>query len=161
MKTTNLAAPANPLVPNGTFFVELIIFLIVLFVMWRYILPPILTAMQERADRVRRTAEERQEAMDKLAAAEQRYSEALAGARAEAGEIRGEARTEGQRVLSELRGQAEQEANAIRERGAAELAWQRERAMRELQPHVNGLAAALAGRIVGADVPEATSRGEA
>jgi F-type H+-transporting ATPase subunit b len=94
MRTTNLAAAANPLLPNGTFFVELIIFGIVLFVMWRFVVPPITRAMQERADRVARTAQEQEAAAAKLAEAEARYEAALADARKQAGEIRAEARAE-------------------------------------------------------------------
>ncbi|HEX3791281.1 MAG TPA: F0F1 ATP synthase subunit B [Pseudonocardiaceae bacterium] len=153
MNTSILAAaPANPLLPNGTFFVELIIFVIVLVVMWRFIVPPILRAMQERADRVQKTADERQEATEKLAAAEQRYDEALAEARKEAGGIRLEARTEGQHVLDELRGQAQQEVDGVRRRGEEELAEQRERALRELQGHIGELSVSLASKVVGADL---------
>ncbi len=39
MRTTNLAS--NFLVPNGTFFAELVAFLLALFVIWKWILPRI------------------------------------------------------------------------------------------------------------------------
>jgi F-type H+-transporting ATPase subunit b len=153
MSTTDLAAANNPLLPNGTFFVELIIFVIVLFVMWRFIVPPITKALQDRADRVARTAQERQEATDKLAAAEARFEEALTAARREAGDIRAEARAEGQRVIDELRGQAGEEADNARRRTEADLAEQRERALRELQGHIGSLSTTLAGRVVGVELP--------
>lgn len=152
MQTTNLAAAPNPLLPNGTFIVELVIFLIVLFVMWRFVVPPITQAMQERADRVARTAQERQEAARKLVDAQARYEEALKEARAKAGDIRVEARTEGQRILDELRAQASTEVDGIRRQHEAELAAQRETALRELQGHVGPLAVTLASRIVGTDL---------
>lgn len=152
MRTQYLAASTNPLLPDGTFIVELLIFIVVLIIMWRAILPPILKALQERADRVTKTAEQRQEATDKLAAAEARYEEALKDARKEAGDIRGEARVEGQQTLDEVRTQANTEVAAIRRRADEELAEQRERAMRELHGHIGELGVALAGRIVGEDV---------
>jgi F-type H+-transporting ATPase subunit b len=151
MHTTNLAS-TNPLLPNGTFFVELIIFVIVLFVMWRFIVPPIVKAMQDRADRVAKTAQERHEATQKLAEAEARYEEALKEARTKAGDIRAEARAEGQKVIDELRAQVEQEVGAVRTRTEAELATQRETALRELQGHIGPLSVTLASRVVGADV---------
>jgi F-type H+-transporting ATPase subunit b len=152
-RMTNLAAaPPNPLLPNGTFFVELIIFVIVLVIMWRFVVPPITKAMQDRADRVAETAKERQEATDKLAEAEARYDEALTDARRKAGDIRGEARTEGQRVLDELRTQATEEADGIRARSEAEMADQRERALRELQGHIGPLSTSLASRVVGTEL---------
>jgi F-type H+-transporting ATPase subunit b len=153
MSTTNLAAANNPLLPNGTFFVELIIFVIVLIVMWRFIVPPIVKALQDRADRVARTAQERQEATEKLAAAETRYEEALTAARREAGEIRAEARADGQRTIDELRGRVNEEVDGIRRQSEADLAEQRERALRELQGHIGSLSTALAGRVVGVELP--------
>lgn len=149
---TNVAEATNPLLPNGTFFAELIIFLLVLWFMWRVVVPPITKALNDRAERVARTARERQEATAKLAEAEQRYDSALAGARREAGNIRGEARVEGQRTLDQLRAQANDEVNAIRRRAEADLTAQRQRALRELQGDIGSLSASLASRVVGADV---------
>ncbi|HEX5401080.1 MAG TPA: F0F1 ATP synthase subunit B [Pseudonocardiaceae bacterium] len=149
---TNLAAPANPLLPNGTFFAELIIFVVVLIIMWRFIVPPIVKALQDRADRVAETAKERQEATEKLAEADARYDAALTDARRKAGDIRAEARAEGQRVLSGLRTQATEEADGIRARSEADMAEQRERALRELQGHIGPLSTALAGRVIGTDL---------
>ncbi len=150
--TTNLAAANNPLLPNGTFFAELIIFVIVLLIMWRFIVPPISKALQERADRVAKTAQERQEAMRKLAEADKRHDDALADARRKAGDIRGEARVEGQQLQDELRAQVQAEVDTARQRTEAELAEQRERALRELQGDIGSLSTALAGRIVGTEV---------
>lgn len=149
---TNLAASANPLLPNGTFFAELIIFVLVLWFTWRVIVPPITRALDERAERVARTARERQEATAKLAEAEERYDSALAGARRQAGAIRGEARVEGQRALDELRAQANDEVAVIRRRAEADLTEQRQRALRELQGDIGNLSVTLASRVVGADV---------
>jgi F-type H+-transporting ATPase subunit b len=152
--TTNLAAaPNNPLLPNGTFFVELIIFVIVLWIMWRFIVPPVVKAMQDRADRVALTAKQRQEAIDKLAEADARYRGSLAEARKQAGDIRDEARIDGQRVLDELRAQATEQADAIRARSKADLAAQREVVLRELHGHIGELSTALADRVVGAPLP--------
>jgi F-type H+-transporting ATPase subunit b len=156
MHTTDLAA-GNLLLPNGTFVVELIIFLIVLFVMWRFVVPPIVKAMQERADRVATTAKEQEAATARLAEAETRYETELAEARKKAGDIRAESRAEGQRALAELRAQATEEVEAVRRRGDAEMSAQRERALRELQGHIGELSIALASRIVGAELP-ATGR---
>ena len=149
---TPLAASNIFLIPNGTFFVELIIFVIVLLVLGWYVAPAVGKALRDREEMVRREAEESQQAKEKLAAAEQRFTEALAEARAESGRIKDTARAEGQQTLDELRGQANQEAAEVSRRAGEELAAQREQALRELQPHVRELAATLAGRVVGEDV---------
>lgn len=153
MKTIDLAATtSNFLIPNGTFFVELVIFVIVLLVLGWYVAPAVAKALKEREEMVARQAEESQEAADKLAAAETRYAEALGEARTESGRIREAARAEGQSALDELREQARAEADRIAQRGGEELSAQRVRALRELQTHVGDLSVTLAGRVVGDDL---------
>ena len=46
-------ATSNFLVPNGTFFVELVAFIIVLGVVGRYVLPPLNVALEARAEKIR------------------------------------------------------------------------------------------------------------
>jgi F-type H+-transporting ATPase subunit b len=155
----NLAAGSNIfLFPNGTFFVELIIFVIVLLVMGWYVAPAVGKALREREEMVHREAKESQAAQEKLTAAEQRFAEALAEARSESARIRDNARAEGQQHLDELRERASQEATELSRQASEALAAQREQAMRELQPHVRELASTLAGRVVGTDIPVSEGR---
>jgi F-type H+-transporting ATPase subunit b len=83
--TRVLAAEENSnfLVPNATFFVELLLFLIILFIFARFIVPPLSRAMAEREQMIRRAAEDRDEAGRKLQEAEERYQAALAEAHKE------------------------------------------------------------------------------
>ncbi len=148
MTTTDLAASNNILLPNGTFFVELIIFLVMLFVISRFVYPPLRDALQKREDTIRQTAEDSQNATKKLAAAQERYQKSLAEARTESSKVREEARAEGTKVLNEFREQAHQEINLIQQRGAADLAVQRAQAVRELRGHVGEFATTLASRVV-------------
>ncbi|HEX7661437.1 MAG TPA: F0F1 ATP synthase subunit B [Pseudonocardiaceae bacterium] len=158
MKTTDLAASNNILLPNATIIVELVIFLILLAVMWRWVVPPILKAMQDRDDMVRRQAEETQQATDKLAAAEMRFQDALTEARGRSSNIRDEARAEGQQYLDELRTQAQSEVAGISARAAADLAAQRAATLDNLRPHVGELAVSLANRVLGEELPAGTAR---
>ncbi|MGD9525485.1 F0F1 ATP synthase subunit B [Pseudonocardia sp.] len=150
------AAPAesgggdsNFLLPNGTFFVELLIFAIVFLVFRRWIVPPLAKAMKERDDMIRKQAEDREESARRLRQAEQRYQEALAEARGEAARIRDEARADAQRIRDEMREQADQEVARIHADGERQLAAQREQAVAELRGEIGGLADDLAARIVG------------
>ncbi|MBV9160038.1 MAG: F0F1 ATP synthase subunit B [Pseudonocardiales bacterium] len=146
------------LIPNATFFVELVIFLVVLGVIWRYVVPPVKRAMGERQEMVRRQIQESQQASKRLAEAQARYSEALAQARVEAAKIREAARADAQEIKDEMRQQAEQEVARIRERGAEQLATQREQVVRELRGELGKLAVTLAGRIVGESVADDARR---
>jgi F-type H+-transporting ATPase subunit b len=137
------------LIPNGTFWVELLIFLIVFGVIWRYVVPPVKKAMTERQEMVRRQIEEAREAREKLDAADAKYREVLSEARTEAAKIRDEARAEAGKIKAELREQAEREVALVRQRGEEQLATQREQVVRELRGEIGQLAVELAGRIVG------------
>jgi F-type H+-transporting ATPase subunit b len=146
------------LIPNATFFVELVIFLIVLGVIWRYVAPPVKRAMGERQEMIRQQIQESQQASKRLAEAQARYSEALAQARVEAAKIRETARADAQEIKDEMRQQADQEVARIRERGAEQLATQREQIVRELRGELGNLAVTLAGRIVGESVADDARR---
>jgi F-type H+-transporting ATPase subunit b len=142
----------NFLLPNATIFVEIIIFAVALWIIWRYIVPPIRDAMRERNEMVQRSLDESRSAEEKFRQSEERYEQALAEARSEAARIRESARADGQRALDELRGRASGEVAELRQRGAEQLAAQREQVIGDLEPHVRELAVALAGRVVGENV---------
>ena len=158
MATKELAAGNIFLLPNGTFFIELIIFLIVLFVFWKFILPPLQKSVDDRDAKVRKTAEDSQQAEEKLKAAQAKYADALADARGESSRLREEARTEGSTLLNELREQAHQEADAVGQRAGEQMAAQRAQAVRELHGQVGEFSIALAGRVLGTPLPQDPNR---
>src|SRR5262249_13938953 len=162
MSSHFLAAPEGGgdlfLIPNATFFVELVIFLVVLGVLWRYAVPPVKRAMDERQAMVRRQIEESQRASKRLTEAEARYSQALNEARVEAAKIRETARAEAKEIKHETRQQAEQEVARSRQRGEEQLTTQREAVVRELRGEIGKLAVTLAGRIVGESVADDARR---
>src|SRR6201986_2342951 len=92
---------SNFLVPNGTFFVVLIIFLIVLGVIGKWVVPPVSKVLAEREAMLAKTAADNKKSAEQVAAAQADYDKAMAGARGEASAIRDEARTEGRKVVDE------------------------------------------------------------
>jgi F-type H+-transporting ATPase subunit b len=154
--TRLLAAEENSnfLVPNATIFVELLLFLIILFIFSRFIIPPLTKAMREREEMNRKQAEEREEATRRLQEAEERYQAALAEARKEATAIRDEARAEAQRIRDEMRAETDREVARIREQGEQQLAQQRQQVLEELRGDIGGLSTQLAGRILGTPMGE-------
>lgn len=153
MSDTILAEEQNNfLLPNGTFFAVLIIFLIVLGILWRFVVPPIQQAMAERHERVRKQRDEAERASQRFAEADQRYREALSEARNESSQIRDEARSEGNRIIEELREQANAEVAQTREHAEQQLAQQRRQVGNELREAVGELSTKLASHVVGTDV---------
>src|SRR6478672_5557531 len=94
---------SNFLIPNGTFFFVLLIFLIVLGVIAKWVVPPVGTVLAAREAMLAKTAADAKQAADQLAAAQADSHEVMAGARGEASAIRDEARTEGRAVVDESR----------------------------------------------------------
>src|SRR5688500_2385373 len=86
---------SNFLVPNGTFIVELIAFGIMLFILGRYVVPPINRAMTARQDAIRQQFNELDEAKSEAKQAEEEFRAQIADARHEAARIREDAREQG------------------------------------------------------------------
>lgn len=154
MRTTVLAASNNFLLPNGTFIAELIAFLIILFVLWRYVVPPLSKSLQQRQDMVQKQVEDAEEAKRQLKAAQERFDQALAEARTEAAKIRDSARADAERIREELREQANAEVERIRQRGQEQLDTQREQVVRQLRGELGGLAVQLAEQLVGQELAD-------
>src|ERR1700749_2587406 len=97
-------AEGNFLIPNGTFFVELIIFLIVLGVIGTFVVPPIAKVLKERDNTVTKTAADNKKSAEQFAAAQEDYEKALSAARVTASAARAQARAQGPQGLADERG---------------------------------------------------------
>ena len=143
---------SNFLIPNGTFFVVLIIFLIVLGVIAKWVVPPVSKVLDEREAMLAKTAADNRKSAEQVAAAQADYDQAMAGARTEASAIRDEARAAGRQVVDQARAEAAGEvAETVRQAGE-QLSAQGAAAKADLDSSVDGLSATLAGRILGVDV---------
>jgi len=145
---TTIQADNNFLVPNATFIVEFIAFLLVLALIAKYILPPLQKALRERQEIIRQQIADSEQAKQNLAEAERAYQNSLNEARTEAAQIRENARAEAQRTLEELRTQAQEEQARIVARGDEQLASQRASIVRELRGEIGTLAVELSEKIV-------------
>jgi F-type H+-transporting ATPase subunit b len=141
-------ASSNFLLPNATFIAEVIAFLLILWIIWRYILPYIQGPLEKRQEKIAQGIKEAEEAHTRLSEAQQAYQDALKDARAEAAQIRENARAEAQRTIEELRVQAQEEAARIVARGEEQLASQRGAVVRELRAEIGTLAVELAEKIL-------------
>ena len=140
---------SNFLVPNGTFFIELAAFLLLFYLLTRYLIPPINRAMERRQAAIRQEFAELDEAKAEAKGAEEEYKSQLADARKEAARIREEAREQGSAIIAEAREQAGVEAARVVEHAHAQIAAERQQALTSLRTEVGALATSLAERIVG------------
>lgn len=146
------------ILPNATFIAELVAFGIIVWVIWRYVVPPLQKAMRDRQEMIRNQLEESRRADERLKSAEEEYHKALAEARTQASEIRENARAEAQRIIDETRGQAQAEVDRIQQRGEEQLAAQRRQVISELRGEIGRLSVQLAGRIVGESLEDEARR---
>jgi F-type H+-transporting ATPase subunit b len=144
-----LPLESNFLVPNGTFFVELIAFAIMFLILAKYVVPPINRAMTARQDAIRQQFEELDQAKEEANSAKDEFESQITEARHEAARIREDAREQGAVIIAEMREQAQAEAARIVEHGKAQIQAERQAAVASLRAEVGTLATDLAGRIVG------------
>lgn len=140
---------SNFLVPNGTFLVELLAFGIMLFLLGKYVIPPINRAMTDRQDALRKEFSDLEQAKQDAADAEAEFKAQIADARHEAARIREESREQGAAIIAEMREQAQAESARIVEHAHAQIDADRKAALASLRAEVGTLATSLAERIVG------------
>ena len=143
---------SNFLVPNGTFFVVLIIFLIVLGVIGTFVVPPISKVLKERDNMVTKTAADNKKSAEQFAAAQEDYEKAMTQARVTASAARDEARAEGRKVLEEQRGRVEEQVSSTLQDAAEQLKREGDAVAAELRARVDTISTTLASRILGVEI---------
>lgn len=143
---------SNFLVPNGTFFFVLAIFLIVLAVIGTFVVPPILKVLRERDAMVAKTAADNKKSAEEFEAAQADYEEAMKEARVQASSFRDNARADGRKVIEDARARAEQEVMSTLQVASEQLKRERDAVELDLRANVGTMSATLASRILGVDV---------
>ncbi|BBA87382.1 MULTISPECIES: F0F1 ATP synthase subunit B [Mycobacterium] len=149
----------NFLVPNGTFFFVLAIFLVVLAVIGTFVVPPILKVLRERDAMVAKTLADNKKSAEQFAAAQADYEKAMAEGRVQASSYRDNARAEGRKVVEDARAHAEQEVASTLQQANEQLKRERDAVELDLRANVGAMSATLANRIVGVDVTTPAAAG--
>jgi F-type H+-transporting ATPase subunit b len=140
---------SNFLIPDGTFLAELFAFGLILFFLWRFVVPPVQKSMTARQDAIRKSFEDADAAKARLAEAEAEYKAAIAEARAEQARVREEAARTRREIVDAAKEEAQAEAAAIMSRAEAALEVERRQVFAELRGDIGRLAVDLAERIIG------------
>ncbi len=132
----------------STIIAEIVGFLIVLYVLYRYVVPPLKSMTEKREKEIGQQVEDSRKAKERLEAAEAAYREAVENAQNDAARIRDDARADAQRIADEMREKAEQEIERLRRRGEEQLQNARAQVVRELKAELGAHSTDLAGRLV-------------
>lgn len=128
--------------------VELLAFVVVVAVLYRYVRPLVVQMTRDRQDVIQQQVEASEEATRRLDEATRRFEAAEAEARKEVAKIRDDARADAVRISEELKQQADREMERLRQRGEEQLVAQRDQLTRGLRAEIGGQAMALAERVV-------------
>ncbi len=134
-----VVAANSPLSLNLTFPVEIVVFLALLYLLSRYVFPPISNALKVRQQQIAQALSEAEAARREVDEARQKEKSGLADARRQAQEILDRAEKLGEELREELRQKGRQEQEAMITRARAELAQEREQAVSQLRRQVADL----------------------
>lgn len=132
----------------STFIGQLIGFAVIVFLIWKFVVPPVRNMMTARQETVRAQLEESANASQKLAAADSEHAKALDAAKTEAAEVVREARADSERITDQLRVQADSEVERIKVQGAQQVQLLRQQLIRELRGNLGTESVRRAGELV-------------
>jgi F-type H+-transporting ATPase subunit b len=144
-----LIASQNFLVPGPTFVVELAIFLGVLGVLAKWVLPYVNRAMDQRQESIARSIREAEEAKKRADELEKRYQEVLEQGRIEAQQLKDEATKVGEQLREQLHQKGEEEYDRLLARASANIEASARQAREELRGQVAGLVMTVVERVLG------------
>jgi len=140
------------LLPNGTFFVELIVLLVILFLATKYIVPPLRAAMDKRQELIRSSLEAAESARTDAAAADDERRQVLDEARVQAREIVAQANATAEQVRSEAQGRAQGEYDRIVGAADVEVSLARQRAIDDAADQLGTIVMGVVERVIGREV---------
>jgi F-type H+-transporting ATPase subunit b len=133
---------------NATLFAQLVVFFILAWFTMKFVWPPIMKALDERAKKIADGLSAADKAKSDLALAEKKVVDELKKARESATELRAGAEKQGAQLIEEARQEAAQIIAQARKAAEGEAAVAAQRAKEALREQVATLAVAGAERIL-------------
>ena len=140
------------LLPNGTFFIELIVSIILILLIYKYVLPPINKAMEERQEKIRTALESADQARADAEAADDERRNVLEQARQQAREIVATANRTADQVRMDRQAQGQADYERIVGNADVEIALARQRAVEEAASRMGEVVMEVVERIIGREV---------
>lgn len=151
-------AQPNPLLPEPYDIIwSAVIFVFLLLVFWKVVLPRMQALLDERAEAIEGGIKKAEEAQAEAAAALESYNTQLAEARAEASTIKERARADAAKIEADLKARANDEAERITAQAHQRIEAERQAAFSSLRSEVGTLALDLSEKVVGESMDDARS----
>ncbi|MCB0933483.1 MAG: F0F1 ATP synthase subunit B/delta [Mycobacterium sp.] len=142
----------------STFIGQLIGFAVIVWIIVKYVVPPVRRLMTDQKETVRTQLEDSAKAAKRLAAADQYHAQRVEQGRVEAKHIVEEARTDSVRIEEQLASQAVVDAERIKVQGGQQVALLRTQTIRQLRADLGSESVERAADIVRAHVSDPSAR---
>jgi F-type H+-transporting ATPase subunit b len=140
------------LLPNGTFFIELIVSIILILAVYKWVLPPINKAMEDRQEKIRVSLEAADQARTDAEAADDERRSVLETARQQAREIVATANRTAEQVRTDAQARGQSEYERIVGNADVEIALARQRAVEEAASRMGEVVMEVVERVIGREV---------
>jgi F-type H+-transporting ATPase subunit b len=147
-----LIATSNFLIPNATFFVELVAFVVLLGIVGKYILPLIDKVIVERQSNIAESLKVIDESKVLMVEAKSSYDKAITKAHEDGRAALDQASKMADEIVADARKKAQDEYDRIVGKAQADLQASRQQAIRDLQLQAGELAIEIARKIVGSEL---------
>ncbi len=131
-----------------TFVAQLGGFAVIVFLVVRYVVPPVRRLMTARQETVRQQLKDSAAAADRLKQANQAHSKAVEEAKEEAKRVVEEAQADAERIAEQLQAQAETDAERIKSQGGRQVELLRAQLTRQLRLELGHESVRQAGELV-------------
>ncbi len=132
----------------STFIGQLVGFAVIVFLVWKYVVPPVRTMMKNQQETVRTQLADHADAEKKVADADKEHAKALEEAKAEAARVIDEARHDAEKIAEQLRAHADSELERIKTQGGQQVQLLRQQLIRELRQSLGAESVHRAGDMV-------------
>jgi ATP synthase F0 subunit b/ATP synthase F1 delta subunit len=132
----------------STFIGQLIGFAAIVWLVWRYVVPPVRNLMSARQDTVRQQLKDSEKAAHRLTESTAAHSKAVEAAKEEAERVVEEAKSDAVRISEQLQAQAEIDAERIKGQGARQVELLRAQLTRQLRLELGHESVRQAGELV-------------
>lgn len=152
LASNSYAASGDLLSVNYTVFIQIIIFLIAIYILNKFVFKPFINLVDRRDKLTRGAIEEAHELEEKVKAIIEEYDVKLNEARAVAVEERNKLIQEGQNVSQEIIGEARNETGALLDEAKIKLEADTKEIKEKIKNDIDGLAGDIASKILGKEV---------
>ncbi|MCB8944987.1 MAG: F0F1 ATP synthase subunit B [Ardenticatenaceae bacterium] len=142
----------------GYLVMQILLFVILMMVLKNYLYAPVLTALEERKEKIRKGLEDARQAAIARDNADAEAKKILDAARAEASKVRQDAAVQAEETAKGIVAQANEQARSVVAGAKEEAEAERNRILSELRGQVAAISIAAANKLVGAALDESKQR---